>query len=902
MLSDLFFRLRSLFRRSVVEGELDEELRFHLEHQIEKHIQSGLTREESTRRTRLEFGGISQVKGECREARGVSFLETLVQDLRFGFRTLRRSPGFTIVAILTLALGIGLNSCIFTIFDAAAFQPLRVKDPSTIVDVYQSIQGEPGSYRSFSYPEYVALRNLNGVFSGMIAYAWTPVELSVKNGGQDSEAEETQGLLVSGNYFSVLGGEAAQGRMFSSDEDWNSNSEPVIVLSHSLWVRRFGSDPGVVGKTVRINGHQFTVLGVARQDFVGTEPQVPDFWAPLTTQPQMTPANDQLHDRGSFWLQVIARLKPGVSPTGAQASMDVLINRLAGDYLGTTQISKIILAPGTLIARPDERSQINSLAFVVLGAVGLILLIACANVVNLLLARAAGRQKELGIRLSLGATRRRLFRQLLTESCLIAVISGGIGLVSARWLPGVLLHQLQPRYEEPFALPLNLDLPVLGYTLVAMFVTMAICGLAPALRFSKVDPLPAMNQSSNILGQRMTRSRLQNLFVSAEICVSLVLLLSAGLLVRALQRALTVDPGFDMNHILVVSLDLDQHGYDEARAEEFHSQLEQRLQAVPGVKSMSVVSIAPLGGVSRAANITIADGNGRVGPPNELFDYWVVSPNYFQTMGIPILQGQGFDLQASAGGPPTAIINEALARQVWPGESAVGKLLRLGPPTVPFTRIVGVVKDTRGARLWEEDKPYVYLPIIQGRDGPPIQTEQLGMKLLVRTEISPAIVAPTVSRIVKALDPGIQANCTFMAKSRDRWLWFSEVGATLASSFGFLALVLAGVGIYGVMSYSISQQMREMGIRIALGATRLDILTVVMSQGLRVSLFGVGIGLVLSLAVVQVFSKILYGVSVTDPATFVTIPLFLTGVAFLGCYVPARRAMRVNPSITLRYE
>lgn len=902
MLSDLSFRLRSLFRHSAVEGELDEELRFHVEHQVEKYIRAGLTREEALRRTRIEFGGLDQVKEDCRDARGVSFLESLIQDLHFGFRTLRRSPGFTIVAILTLALGIGLNSSIFTIFDAAAFQPLRVKDPSTIVDVYQSVQGEAVSYRSFSYPEYVALRNLNGVFSGMITYAWTQVELSVKNEGQDSEAEEMQGLLVSGNYFSVLGGEAAQGRMFSSDEDWNSNSEPVIVLSHSLWVRRFNSDPGVVGETVRINGHQFTVLGVARQDFVGTEPQVPDFWAPLTTQPQMTPANDELHDRGSFWLQVIARIKPGVSLAGAQASMDVLINRLAGDYLGTTQRSTIILTPGTLIARPDERSQINSLAFVVLGAVGLILLIACANVVNLLLARAAGRQKEFGIRLSLGATRRRLIRQLLTESCLIAIISGGIGLVWARWLPGVLLQLLQPRYEEPVALPLTLDLPVLGYTLIAMLVTMAICGLAPALRFSKVDQLPAMNESSNIFGQRLTRSRLQNLFVSAEICVSLVLLLSAGLLVRALQRALTVDPGFDMNHVLVVSLDLDQHGYDEARAEEFHSELKQRLQAVPGVKSISVVSIAPLGGVSRAASITVAGGNGRVGAPNELFDFWVVSPNYFETMGISVLQGRGFDLQDATGGPSAAMINEAMARQVWPGESAVGKLLRLGPPTVPYARIVGVVKNTRGARLWEEDKPYVYLPIIQGKDGPPIQTEQLGMKLLVRTEVSPAIVAPTVSRIVKAFDPGIQANCTLMAKSRDRWLWFSEVSATLASSFGLLALVLAGVGIYGVMSYSIGQQMREMGIRIALGATRSDILMVVMSQGLRVSLVGVGIGLVLSLAAVRIFSRMLYGVSVTDPATFVTVPLFLMAVAFLGCYVPARRAMQVSPSITLRYE
>jgi putative ABC transport system permease protein len=555
-----------------------------------------------------------------------------------------------------------------------------------------------------------------------------------------------------------------------------------------------------------------------------------------------------------------------------------------------------------LIARPDERGQIGLLAFLVLGAVGMILLIACANVTNLSLARTAARQKEIGIRFSLGATRRRVIQQLLTESCLIALLSSAIGLLLARWLPEILIQLLQPPDEQPIALHLRLDFPVLGYTLLATIVTVIICGLAPALRTSKFDPWSAIREDTKTFGLRLSRSRLQNFFVTVEVAACLVLLLSAGLLVRALEKAQTIDPGFDTKHVVVISLHLEQHGYNDTRAAEFHGELMRRLETIPGVRSVSLVSLAPLGGVSRAASITVSGDSRSDIAPSQLFGFWVVSTSFFETMGIAVHSGRGFEAQDARGGAPVAIVNEAMARQVWPGENAVGKRFRLGPSTVPFTEIVGVVKNTGGARLWEEDLPYVYLPVLESESGPPIQTQQLGMKLLVRTNANLEMVSAAIPHLVKMLDPNIRASSTVVTKSVHRWVWFSQVGAMLASALALLALVLASVGIYGVMSYAVTQRTHEIGVRMALGASPHNVLMIVLWQGVRLSLYGVAIGLVVALVVVRMIAAMLYGVSASDPLTFVSVSLFLIGVALLGCYIPARRAMRVDPMIALRYE
>jgi len=623
----------------------------------------------------------------------------------------------------------------------------------------------------------------------------------------------------------------------------------------------------------------------------------------MMMQAQLMPRDERLSDRRSFWLDVVARLKPGVSRKQAQAGMDALINRIAPDYLGTNQKVSIDLVAGSFLARPDVRSQVESLAFLVMASVATILLIACANVANLSLARSAVRQKEIGVRLSLGASRGRVVQQLLTESLLVALLSGVAGLLSARWLPGAIISLLRPQHEQPISVPLVLDIPVLGYTLLLSVGTAIVFGLIPALRASRTNPNWASKGEITTLGQGGGRLRIHSVLVGTEISVCLVLLLGAGLMARALGRAQTVDPGFDMKHVLALSMDLNLHGYDNERTAEFHRHLIEQLQALPGVKAVSVASLAPLGGVSRAAPVTAAGSNGPVGASETSVGYWVVSPNYFGTLSIPIVQGRSFGLRDTGQGTPVAIINEAMARQFWPGQDPVGKRLRPGPPSVPFTEVVGVVKNTRGARLWEADQPYVYLPLLQNNTkGPAIQTEQLGMKILIRTDGNPDDISAIVPRVVRTLDPNVQGSAATLGKSAERWVWFSQVGAMLSSSLGILGLFLASLGIYGLMSYSVAQRTHELGIRIALGANRSDILKLILGQGLRISLVGLVVGLAIALGVTRVIAAMLYGVKPTDPVTFGGVSVLLTAVALLASYLPARRAAKVEPLVALRYE
>src|SRR5216683_4228044 len=596
-----------MFRRRRKANDFSAEIEAHIQLESERLRGQGLDEVEARAAARRAFGNVMQAEERFYESGRWLWWDNLRQDVRFGFRMLRKSPAFTVVAVLTLGLGIGLNSAIFTLFDALMLRPLPIRDPNAVVNVYQRIQDEAGGYRSFSYPEYVALRESNDAFSGLIAYSWIPVEIERPTRSAVDGAEEAHGLLVTAEYFSLLGGEVAVGRTFLPEEDETRGAHPIVVLSHGFWEQHFNSDRSIVGKSVKLNGIFMTVVGVASAGFVGTEPQTPDFWVPMMMQAQLMPGDDRLGDRGSFWLDVVARLKPGVSSIEAQTSMDVLINRIAPDYLGTNQKVSVDLVAGSFLPRPDVRGQVNSLAFLVMASVATILLIACANVANLSLARAAVRQKEIGVRLSLGASRGRVVQQLLTESLLVALLSGVAGLLSARWLPGAIISLLRPQHEQPISVPLVLDIPVLGYTLLLSVGTAIVFGLIPALRASRTNPNWASKGEITTLGQGGGRLRLHSVLVGAEISVCLVLLLGAGLLARALGRAQTVDPGFDMKHVLALSMDLNLHGYDNERAAEFHRHLIEQLQALPGVKAVSVASLAPLGGVSRAAPVTAAD-------------------------------------------------------------------------------------------------------------------------------------------------------------------------------------------------------------------------------------------------------------------------------------------------------
>ncbi len=891
-----------MFRRRRKANDFSAEIEAHIQLESERLRGQGLDEVEARAAARRAFGNVMQAEERFYESGRWLWWDNLRQDVRFGFRMLRKSPAFTVVAVLTLGLGIGLNSAIFTLFDALMLRPLPIRDPNAVVSVYQHIQDETGGYRSFSYPEYVGLRESNSVFSGLIAYSWIPAEIATPTRSTVDGAEEAHGLIATANYFSLLGGEVALGRSFLPEEDQTRGSHPVIILSYGFWQQHFNSDRLIVGKSLKVNGIYMTVVGVAAAGFVGTEPQTSDFWVPMMMQAQLMPGDDRLGDRGSFWLDVVARLKPGVSSIEAQTSMDVLINRIAPDYLGTNQKVGVELIAGSVLARPDVRGQINSLAFLVMASVAMILLIACANVANLSLARAAVRQKEIGVRLSLGASRGRIVQQVLTESLLVALLSGAAGLFLARWLPGVLINLFRPANEQPFSLHLVLDLPVLGYTLLLSLGTAVVFGLIPALRASKTNPSSAAKGEIIAFGRGSSRLRMHSLLAGIEISVCLVLLLGAGLLIRALGRAEILDPGFDMKHVLALSMDLNLHGYDNQRAAEFHRQLIERLQALPGVKVISVASLTPLGGVSRAAPMTLAESNAPAGVSQTFLGYWVVSPNYFATLSIPIVRGRSFNVRDTRQGPSVAIINEAMARQFWPGQEPVGKRLRPGPASVQFTEVIGVVKNARGARLWEADQPYVYLPLLQGTEGPPIQTEQLGMKLLIRTDGNPESISTIVPRVVRALDPNVQVSTATLGKSAERWVWFSQIAAMLSSGLGILGLLLASVGIYGVMSYSVTQRTYELGIRMALGASRHEILKLILGQGLRITLLGVTAGLGIALAVTRLIAAMLYGVRPTDPVTFGGVSIFLTGVALLASYLPAHRATRVDPMVALRHE
>ena len=824
----------------------------------------------------------------------------LLHDLNYARRQLTRNLAFTMVAVSTLALGIGLNTSIFSVFDALALRPLPLRDAHAIVNVYQSIPRGPSQYRPFSYPEYVAFQNSTDAFSSLSAYSWVPAELEF--GLHDQSAGITaHGLLVSGNYFSALGGDSALGRTFLPEEAETFRAAPVIVLSHAFWQHRFYSDRAVIGHTIVLNSAPFTVIGVAAPEFVGTEPQIPDFWAPLATQAQLAPANPLLNDRSSFWLQLVARLKIGVSQNQAQANMNGLLKRLAPEYLGNVSQSSILLTPGVFLSRPDERAAITSDMLLILVAITIVLLIACVNVAGLVLARATTRRSEIGVRLSLGASRSRLIRQLLTENVLIAFLGGSAGLLLACWLPNFLIRIVQPPYEQPFFLPTNLDYRILAYVISLSTIAGVAVGLIPALQVSKSDLLSWLTDNTNGFGLRFDRSRVHRTLVVIETSVCLVLLMGSGLLVRALQRAQKIDLGFDSSHVLTVSLDLGTHGYDNVRAVEFHQRFVERLQNLPGVRSISLVSLPPLGGISRAGSVTvnehdISDSSSR------LWDYWVVSPNYFETLQIPILKGRAFTEADTRRDSAVAIVNEALARDLWPGENPIGKRFRLGPPSVPFAEVVGVIHNTRGARLWEADKPYVYFPVLNAIQGPPIQTHQLGMQFLVRTESKPEVIAAMLPKIAKTLDPSVRVTASPLENSLGRWLWFSRIGALLSSVLGLLALILATIGIYGLMSYSIAQRTREIGIRIALGADRNDVRKLAIREGLQLSLLAVSIGLVISFPAMHMMTGFLYGVGPSDPVTFAGVSFLLSAVALLACYIPAQRATKIDPMVALRYE
>jgi len=815
-------------------------------------------------------------------------MDTLLQDLRYAARALIKSPGFTTVAVLTLGLGIGANTAVFTLVNAALFRTPPGASPHELMWLaatrdFPEQPGRPRSYqRRFSLPEYRDYAAGSSAFTGLSAYQDAALAL-----GSGGEPERINGMLVSGNYFQVLGLVPAAGRFFVPEEDRDPGAHPVVVLSHGLWRHRFGSDSAIVGKDITVNGRRFMVVGVAPAGFVGIQLGEPaDLFTPLAMIAVAMPRSaDLLEQRNAGWLQIIGRLKPGVTVAAAGKDIATLAARLAQTYPEVLQGTSAEVAPLSGGLDPSNRSEALPIFVLLMAVPAVVLLIACANVANLLLARAAGRRREIGIRLALGATRGRLMRQLLTESVVLALCAGAAGMVLSFWLNDVLLAV--SRAPTEIELALKPDARVLAFTIAVAVVTGVLFGLAPALGATRPDVVPALKE-------RLGRSRLARAFVMAQVALSLILLVTAGLFLRSLDKALDVNPGFDPVNRIALSFDLGIQGYTDRQRGTFYARLLERVRALPGVEAASLGSPLPMSGRIIGSAVSIEGVDPDAGAvPVTLGSF---APQYFATLGVPLLRGRDFATTDLAGAPLVVIVNETLARRLWPNQDPLGRRLRLYGREEPLREVIGVAKDGKYDELTENPRGFLYLPERQHADLSDIS-------LIVKTTSDPRPLAGALTTAVHELDATLPIFRLETLQQALRNRLDKERGASsLLGVFGTLALLLAALGLYGVMAYAVSQRTREIGIRVALGARQADVLRQFVGEGVRLAVVGVAIGLALSVMLTRIIAQFLYGVTATDATTFAAGAVVLCVVAVAASWLPARRAARVDPMVALRSE
>ncbi|MCI0487741.1 MAG: ABC transporter permease [Blastocatellia bacterium] len=799
-------------------------------------------------------------------------MNNLFQDLRYAIRMLLKKPGFTAVAVLTLALGIGANTTIFSVINAVLIRPLPFEEADRLAVIARGIRSD--SLMTSSYTELTGWKEQSQVFEEVAASTRQDYDLA---GGD--QPERVSGLSVSSGFFELLGVTPAQGRPFT-DEEHEEGQSRVAIISHELWQRRFGSDKEIIDRTLLLDANNYTVIGVMppdfqyilqrpAQDFDIIVPQIPD------------------PERSGRYLLVVGRLKPGATHGQAQAEMEVISDRI--DRESPNQDEKM----GTYVIPAHEHliGGYRRTLFMLFGAVAIVLLIACTNVANLLLARAAARQKEMAVRASLGATRWRLVRQLLTESMLLALLGGGAGILTAFWgidfLVGILPDWF-PRAQE-----VNLDMRVLGFTTAISILSGAIFGLVPAFAASRPDLNEALKEGGGGFAGGIGRNRIRALLVIAEVALTFVLLVGAGLLVRTLMHLQSIDPGFEAENVLTVQMTLPEAKFTSAQqVRGFYRQITERIEALPGVESVGLVNILPLTGrvaITRLTPEAPASSSGlSVSASN-------VSEGYFRSMGITLLKGRFFTEGDDQNAARAAIVNQRLANKLWPGDESLGKRVRLGGQDAPWIEIVGVVADAKNANLLSDHRSEIYFPYLQ--------RASRSMYLTVRSAAEPEGLVAALRNEVLAVDRDQPVyNIRTMEERLSDSIAFGRFPMLLLSVFAALALALAVAGIYGVVSYMTAQRTHEIGIRIALGAQSRDVLRLIVGQGLFMALAGVGLGLATSLALTRYISSLLHGVSATDPATFLVVSLILTGVALAACAVPARRASGIDPAVALRYE
>ena len=898
-MSELFRRLRSLLRRRQLDRDLEEEIRFHVETQAEENRQNGMEPVEARYAARRQFGNVTLLKERSREMWGVGAVEQLLQDLKYSTRLLRRSPGFTVAVVLSLALGIGVNTAIFSVVDGLLFRPLPVPQSDRLVSL-QHRAPSSSLYNSMSFPDYAHYRDHNTVFSGLAAHE--PVQVSVLDGDRSLKLD---GEIVSGNYFAVLGIQPALGRWFYPDEDRIPGASPVVVLGYGYWQRWFGGDPGVLGKRITVNRHEFSIIGVAPRGFTGLPagsgaPRA-EFWAPVSMFREIIPQLgdfDLLHYWGNHWILVSGRLKPEVSIAQAEAALGTASDQLREQWSKVWGSMKswgdnpsrwkaaLVPAAEARVAQQVRRS-VTTFVWMLAGTVALVLLMACFNVAGLELTRALKRQREIAVQLSLGADRGRVVRQLLVESLLLATAGGAAGVLIARWTAAFLASFRAP-FRVPLAVESELDSRVLAFAVGLSILCAVLSGLVPARRASACDLASAMKVDSAGLLAGRQQSRLRGAIVGAQVALSIVFLAGAGLFLRTLANARAADVTVDPGHVLLTQLNPRERGYDEARGQRFYSGLLDRLHAIPGVKSAALVLVVPLGGRRGGTNIKTADGEVQV-------DFNTVSPRYFETVGIPVLRGRGFTDQDRASSPPVVVINERFARRFFPGEDPVGKWVKLTWAATPQAEVIGIVRDGQFMSVRQPVKPCFYRPLAQMYWG--------NMALEVRTAGEPAAFVTAVRREIQALDKDFPIGEVLTLRShREAGLAQERLLASMLAGFAALGVALAAIGIYGVVSFAVGQRTREIGLRMALGANAASVLRLVLGGSLIFVSAGLAAGLAAALLLARFVSSMLFGVSTSDPLTFGGISLLLTMVALLAAWIPARRATKIDPMEALRYE
>jgi predicted permease len=925
----LAWRVRGLFGGSRLDDELDEELQTHLEMLNEENLRQGMRPDDARNAARRSFGGLEQTKEAYRDRRGLPIVETIIQDLRFGLRMLRKNPSFTAVAVLTLALGIGANTAIFSVLDAVMLQSLPVRNPQQLVlinwtakdwpAIVEDLEGsnrkdpESGGWLSESVPYQVfdALRTQSTTLSEVFAFSANVNAFNVQFDGEPHSAATEP---VSGNFFGGLGVQTVLGRPILPGDDMAS-AAPVAVLSYNFWKGKLGGDQSVIGKTIVINSLPLTVVGVAPPEFFGTQPgEDNDIWVTLQMFPRLVRALNfagpaqygseaeaaaaAYWQKGStWWLVVMGRLNQGFSSAQARAELEVIFDQSI-DAMITSEKERENRPAFRLAAGAKGldflRRRFSEPLFVLMGAVGLVLLIACANVAGLLLSRATARQKEIAVRLSLGARRSRLIQQLLTESLLLAVIGGTLGMLVSRWM-SELLVTLVSSGRQSISLPLNVNLRMLLFTAAVAMLTGVLFGLAPAFSATRVSLTTALKEgASSRLGGR--RSRLAKALVSAQVALSLVLLVGAGLFLRTLQKLESVPLGFERDHLLLFSVAPGLNGYKGPSLVEYYRQMQERITAIPGVSAVSFSSHGPVGDGASSSSIKIPG----VTSGKEVFDLHrhLVGPRYFDTLGIPILSGRVLDERDNTAAPKVAVVNQTLARSAFGDDNPLGKILRFGSETKPRDfQIVGVVGDAKYNDLREPAPPTAYFSHLQAIDVASFMTFQ------IRTRSDPEALVTALRGEVAEVDSNIPiTKLDTLVQRIDQALLLERMFSRLTGTFGLLALVLVCVGLYGTMSYFVARRTNEIGIRIALGARPAGVFRMVLGEGLKLTTAGVVIGLAGAVFGTRLISSALYEVPAVDPLTFAGVAGLLLAVGLFACYVPARRARKVDPMVALRYE